>query len=314
LTIGATRAGMILGTAAYMSPEQAAGRPVDRRSDIWSFGAVLYEMLAGKGAFPGESVTETLANVLKAEPDWNALPAGTPASIRNLVRRCLKKDCKQRLQAIGEARIVIEEAVSGASQEGEPVTPQRLNRALAAATAVLVLALMMLGVLLWRATRPVDRSLVRLTVDLGPDAVAGRGITAILSPDGTRLAYFSKGSDGKRLLTTRLLEQPKGTVLAGTEDAEWPFFSPNGEWIGFFAAGKMKRISVQGGAPVILCNATRPFGASWGTDGNIILAIGRANSRNSPFAGIVAKTREFASAGPLAKIASVRSSTQIARR
>jgi Tol biopolymer transport system component/predicted Ser/Thr protein kinase len=287
LTVGATRVGTILGTAAYMSPEQAAGKAADRRSDIWSFGAVLYEMLAGKRAFDGESVSETLASVLKVEPDWDALPTATLGSIRNLLRRCLKKDRRQRLQSIGDARIAIEEALSGASQEtalAQPAVPKRRSLVLSVLAAVIGFALIVLGTALWRATRTVDRPLVRLNVDLGPDAAAGQYISAVLSPDGTRLIYFAAGSDGNRRLATRLLDQPKATTLAGTEGAEWPFFSPDGQWIGFFAERKMKKISVQGGAAVTLCDAVLPFGASWGEDGNIIWARAATGLLNTPFA------------------------------
>jgi serine/threonine-protein kinase len=288
LTADATRAGMILGTAAYMSPEQAAGRPVDRRSDIWSFGAVLYEMFTGKCAFEGESVTETLANVLKTEPDWNVLPAATPVAIRNLIRRCLKKDRKERLQAIGDARITMDEALAGTIEEpaAQPAAARRTaSRVLGAIAALLAVITITLGVAFWRATRSVDRPLMRLNVDLGPDSAPSRQLSIVISPDGTRLVYFVKGSDGNSRLATRLLDQPKGTILTGTEGAEWPFFSPNGQWIGFFADQKMKKISVQGGAPVTLCDAVRPFGASWSEDGNIILALSTTSTFNSPFAG-----------------------------
>ena len=271
VTVGATEAGMILGTAAYMSPEQAAGKPADRRADIWSFGTVLYEMLAGKRAFEGESISETLASVLKSEPDWNALPAATPVSIRNLVRRCLTKDRKQRLQAIGEARIALANPVA---EDLQPATlPLRRNRVPWVVASLLALALVVSVAAPWRAKRAVDRPLVRLNVDLGPDAAPGQYISAVLSPDGGRLVYLSTGSDGSRRLATRLLDQHKSTILSGTEGAELPFFSPDGQWIGFFAANKMKKISVQGGAAVTLCDAARSFGASWGEDGYIILAL-----------------------------------------
>jgi serine/threonine protein kinase len=144
LTLGATRVGVIMGTAAYMSPEQASGRIADRRSDIWSFGAVLYEMLSGKQAFAGESVSDTLASVLKLDPDWDALPAATPAAIRKLVRRCLTKDRKRRLQAIGEARIVLE--TLGEQDAAPPATaPSRSRLSMAAIAALTVVRLLWAG-------------------------------------------------------------------------------------------------------------------------------------------------------------------------
>jgi Tol biopolymer transport system component len=275
LTLGATRLGLILGTAAYMSPEQANGKPAHRRADIWSFGAVLYEMLAGKRAFAGESVSDTLASVLKLDPDWDAMPAAVPTSIRRLVRRCLNKDRKQRLQAIGEARIAIDEALSGASQETDAVriTAQKRNLVLGAVAAVLAIIGIAGWAAWWRATRPVDHPLMRLSVDLGPDAVVGQFTTVAISPDGARLVYPVKNPEGKQVLAMRLLNEANQTLLSGTENGRDPFFSPEGKWIGFFSNGKMKKISIQGGAPVILCDAPTARGASWGEDGNILVAL-----------------------------------------
>jgi serine/threonine protein kinase len=281
MALGATRVGVILGTAAYMSPEQATGKPADRRADVWSFGAVLYEMLAGKRAFCGESTSDTLANVLKLDPDWSALPNGTPPAIRNLIERCLKKDRKQRLQAIGDARIAIEESLSGAAQEPEiiPVSvPQKrtiVPWALAGASG-----LALAGVLLYQATRPSpSRPLIRLDAEIASDMTLARASGAVggnmlaLSPDGAHLAVTLRGVDGKVRLYTRLLNQSQVTPLAGTENASFPFFSPDGEWIGFYADGKLKKISVGGGAAVALCDAPNLRGASWGDDGNIIAAL-----------------------------------------
>ena len=262
LTLGMTAVGVIMGTAAYMSPEQAGGKTADRRADIWSFGAVLYEMLSGKRAFDGESVSDTLASVLKVDPDWNALPAATPASIRKLVRRCLAKDRKQRLQAIGEARIAIEEALAGAPREeaSAPAAGGRQRILPWAAAGVLAMVAAIGWWIAWGSTRPVDHPLVRLSVDLGPDAVADTRITAAISPDGTRLVFPVRGPDGKQQLAMRLLDQPQATLLSGTEDGAAPFFSPDGQWIGFFAERKMKKVSVRGGA-VIIC-AMPPRGAA----------------------------------------------------
>jgi serine/threonine-protein kinase len=158
LTLGATRVGMILGTAAYMSPEQASGHQADRRADIWSFGAVLYEMLAGKKAFPGESVSDTLANVLKLDPDWSALPAATPGSIRTLVRRCLTKNRKQRLQAIGEARIALENPGSDAPPITGP-SRSRLSLVLGATATLFAVALAVLAFFHFREAKVESRKI-----------------------------------------------------------------------------------------------------------------------------------------------------------
>ena len=231
--------GVILGTAAYMSPEQASGKTADRRADIWGFGAVLYEMLSGKRAFAGESVSDTLATVLKVDPDWNALPAETPASIRRLIQRCLTKDRKQRLQAIGEARIAIDESLSGAPPEtaepvpaGRSIVPWAVAGVLAVALAIVVLWAP------WRASRPVEQPLVRLDVDLGPEISlrplgSNSASSVIISPDGTRLVYVASVAGGPQKLFTRRLDQPNATELPGTEGADLPFFSPDGQWVGF---------------------------------------------------------------------------------
>ncbi len=167
----ATRAGTIIGTAAYMSPEQALGKPADKRADIWSFGAVLYEMLSGRRAFVGESASDILAAVIKLEPDCGRLRQETPAAIRRLIRRCLTKDCRQRLQAIGDARIVIEECMSGAPPEFAEPAPSRRGIALwATAAGVLAIVAIATSAIAWHATRPVDHPLTRLSVDLGPEA------------------------------------------------------------------------------------------------------------------------------------------------
>jgi Tol biopolymer transport system component len=262
MTMSPTRAGMILGTVAYMSPEQARGKAVDKRADIWAFGCVLYEMLSGRPAFAGETITDVLAAVVKSEPDWNAVPQ----KVRRLLASCMEKDPKRRLQAIGDYRLLLEEQLQAGS-----LRHSRLSWVVAAALAVIAIVA---GVGWWRATRPVDRPLMRLEVDLGPDAVAGQFTTTAISPDGARLVFPVKDPDGKQKLATRLLGETKAAALSGTENGRDPFFSPDGKWIGFFADGKMKRIPVLGGAPVVLCDARNARGANWGDDGNIVAALG----------------------------------------
>jgi Tol biopolymer transport system component len=275
LSRAATMQGVILGTAAYMSPEQARGKAVDKRTDIWAFGCVLYELLTGKAAFQGEDVTDILAAVVRAEPDWTALPAKTPSTIRTLLSRCLRKDRRQRISDATDVRIEIEDAIaapkdSGATQAAPAIT-SKLLLAVGAVAAVLVVLLGVTSWGWWRSTRPVEHPLVRLDVDLGPDVVLRSlaGADAILSPDGTRLVYVSQGR-----LFTRRLDQPNAAELAGTQGAFAPFFSPDGQWVAFFTPGKLNKISVEGGAAVTLCEAANGRSGSWGEDGNIIATLG----------------------------------------
>jgi serine/threonine-protein kinase len=274
LSMAATMQGVILGTASYMSPEQARGKAVDKRTDIWAFGCVLYELLTGKQAFHGEDVTEILASVVKSEPDWTALPANISPSIRVLLQRCLRKDRRQRTPDAAILRIEIEDVLAAPKDssptQAAPASTSKLPWAVAAGLAVLLVAASWVA---WRATRPVEqplRPLVRLDVDLGPDVSLGSvaGTETVLSPDGSRLVYVSQGR-----LFTRRLDQPNATELAGTQGANAPFFSPDGQWVAFFAQGKLQKISVEGGSAITLCNAAAGRGGSWGEDGNIIAAL-----------------------------------------
>jgi len=273
LSQAATLQGVILGTAAYMSPEQARGKAVDKRTDIWAFGAVLYELLTGKQAFQGEDVTEILAAVVKSEPDWNRLPPSTPTKIRDQLHRCLQKEKALRMQAAGDVRIEIQEALAAPKDAGatRAASAPRSKLLLTVAGALAVVAAVAVWVA-WRATRPTEqalRPLVRLDVDLGPDVSLGSaGTDVILSPDGTRLVYASQ-----RRLFTRRLDQPNAAEIAGTQGAYAPFFSPDGRWVAFFQLGKLEKVSVEGGTPITLCNAPVGMGGSWGTDGNIIAAL-----------------------------------------
>ncbi len=275
LTTSPTRAGMILGTAAYMSPEQARGKTVDKRADIWAFGAVLFEMVTGRALFQGETVSDILVEVLGKEPDLSPLPP----HIRYVVERCLRKDARKRWQAIGDVRIALEEGppVSDVLAPGADAKRNVLPWAIAGALLLVAAAT---SLMLWRATRPAseaaDSPLMRFDADIGLDAIVGTTYAAsfvTISPDGTRLLYSARGPDGKPMLASRLLSQPRGSVLAGTENGFDAFFSPDGQWIGFFADGKLKKTSVNGSAPVTLCDASVPRGASWGDDGTIVAAL-----------------------------------------
>jgi len=275
LSMAATMHGVILGTAAYMSPEQARGKAVDKRTDIWAFGCVLYELLTGKQAFNGDDITDILAAVVRAEPDWQALPAATPVKIRDLLRRCVQKDKTLRFRDAGDACIEIHEALT-APPTAEPVVAQVKNRerlvwAAAAATITLIAIAFAIGFVL-RVPKPTQP--MRLSAEIGADAnlFTGFGSSAIFSPDGTRLALVASGTDQKRRIYVRTLDQLLATALSSTEGARDPFFSPDGQWIGFFADGKLKRISVQGGAAVTLCDAPNDRGGGWGDDGTIVFA------------------------------------------
>jgi serine/threonine protein kinase/WD40 repeat protein len=274
LSMAATMQGVILGTAAYMSPEQAKGKAVDKRTDIWAFGAVLYELLTGKPAFHGEDVGDILASVVKTEPTFDALPTNISPSIRVLLQRCLRKDRRQRTPDAATIRIEIEDAIaapkdSGATQ-ASPASVSKLPWAVVAATTIIAVVALWGW---WRSTRPVERALrplVRLDVDLGPDVSLGTvaGDDAILSPDGTRMVYVSQGR-----LFTRRLDQASTTDLVETEGAFGIFFSPDGHWVAFFSQGKLQKISVDGGAAISLCNAPYGVGGSWGDDGSIIASL-----------------------------------------
>jgi WD40 repeat protein len=277
-----TQAGMLLGTAAYMSPEQAKGRVADRRSDVWAFGVVVYEMLTGQRAFKGEDVSDTLAFILTREPDWATLPADTPPLIRRLLRRCLEKDRTRRLDSAADARLEIDEALAAPSVvDGGALQTLAAPRVaglrvltwtLAASTLGLAVALVLLWAP-WRAEKPVDRPLARLDVDLGADvslpALGIGGSSVAISPDGTRLVY---ASGTPVTLFTRRLDQPKATELPGTQGAIGPFFSPDGQWVGFVTDGKLNKISVEGGAVVPLGDLRGFAGASWGEDGTILVS------------------------------------------
>jgi predicted Ser/Thr protein kinase len=283
LTIGHTRTGVILGTAAYMSPEQAIGRPVDRRSDIFSFGAVLYEMLTGKRAFNGATAPDVLEAVVKFDPDWSALPPGTPGYLRRLLERTLTKDRKERLQAIGEARIMLTKPQSDepamAAGATAPSTARYGRLPWIAAAGVLAVSLGIALWALWRSTQPVDRPLVRLDVDLGADVsffpltfpASSYGSIVAISPDGMRLVYVS-GLPAK--LFTRRLDQSKATELPGAVGFA-PFFSTDSQWIGFEKlGGKLNKISVEGGAVVPVADAGGVFyPGSWSEDGNIYVGV-----------------------------------------
>src|SRR4051812_43360364 len=271
LTVRATQLGTIIGTAAYMAPEQAKGRVVDTRADIWAFGVVCFEMLTGKPLFAGETISETLAAVLRDDIDWTALPAATPDRIRRLLARCLHRDVKQRLQAIGEARIVLDstDVATGpmaSSLRGPSPTARKSRLLWGASVLVPVVAAAAAGWLLARATIPapvVTRLSVSLPVPISPRYET---VNVALSQDGSTLAFVGM-SNGTARLYIRRMDQNEVRPLAGTEGAGDPIFSPDGVWIAFVADGKLKKVPVLGGAPTVV-NEGNPDtnGIDWAPD------------------------------------------------
>ena len=283
LTMRATMAGVILGTAAYMSPEQARGKPVDRRADIWAFGCVLYEMLTGRPTFEGGTTSDVLAAVITKDPDWSALAADTSAGIQKLLRRCLQKDPKQRLRDIGDARIAIEETLSGDAGAGfvsgggrpqrSPLQPWR--RALPWAVALLCLGLAgVFAIGYFRAISVPARS-VRSYI-LPPEkttfASEAKTGTPILSPDGRRLVFGARDSAGVERLWIRPLGSVAAQPLEGTEGASFPFWSPDSRFVGYFAQGKLMKIDASGGPPQVVCDAPNGRGGTWSAGGRIVFA------------------------------------------
>ncbi len=275
LTAAATQAGVVIGTAAYMSPEQARGKSVDKRADIWAFGAVLYEMLSGRKAFEGETVSDTLAAVLRADVDWAALPPKTPPSVRRVLRRCLDRDPKTRFRDIADARIEMDE-VAETDAGASPVVVAR-PRGSRAAWAVAALLAVAGAVGWWRAVsapKPVTPARTAFAVAIPEGDLVAYDDTPILalSRDGRRLVYAAERA-GARALFLRTLGEIDARPLEGTTGARSPFFSPDGQWIGFFAeGGKLKKAPVSGGPPQLICegvNAQR--GAVWADDDVIIL-------------------------------------------
>jgi serine/threonine-protein kinase len=281
-----TNIGVILGTAAYMSPEQAKGRPADKRSDVWAFGCVLFEMLTGRRPFDGDDVSNTLVAVLKTDPDWQVLPTTTPAGLRRLLSRCLKKDPKNRLQAIGDARVEIDELLSGVMEPSStPIVPSGpvWRRVAIPATALLVGSLAT-GAVVWNAAPSmVVRPRVSRLQITSPSTAAitiGWGRDVALTPDGSRLVYV--GANGTTLFV-RPLDQLEETPLVSGGALGDPFVSPDGQWVGFFDGTlTLKKVPITGGPAMLVTRLNGPgFGATWTGDGMIIIGDpgGRSEAR-----------------------------------
>ena len=274
LTAAATQMGMVIGTAAYMAPEQAKGKVVDKRADVWAFGAVLYEMLTGARPFAGDDVSETLARVIDREPDWAALPDSVPPVLSNFIRRCLQKNPKKRVRDIGDVSLAMEgafETTLSAPSE-PPAVPQLHVWQRPTPLALAGLASMLLGgLIVWSAIRPAPGLVARFDYDL-PDGQSffnpGRPLTAI-SPDGRAFAYNT--TDG---LYLRAIGELEARLIPGTrDDLSTPFFSPDGQSLGYWdrASSELKRVNISGGAPVtIAASVSNPYGVTWDADDRIL--------------------------------------------
>ena len=272
-----TRAGLILGTAAYMSPEQARGKAVDKRTDIWAFGCVLFEMLTGQRAFAGDDVADFIAAVLTKDPDWATLPPATPPRITALLKRCLKKDVRERLRDIGDARAEIDAALAAPVADAAPVAAvrrpwrRRFARIVAwvaagclMGAAALGAALVGIGLIPLREI-PQNAPVTRFSVSLPKGAACPQ-----ISPDGRLLAFV--GLDASRRIWVRPLDALEARPLPGTEDGWGPFWSPDSRFLGFFALGKLRKVDLTGGPPVDLCDVPDGLGGAWSRDGVIVFA------------------------------------------
>ena len=274
LTSDGTAEGLVLGTAAFMSPEQARGKPIDRRADVWAFGCVLFDMLTGRPAFAGATLSDTLSNILTRDPDWSVVPSHAPPAIRRLLRRCLEKDASHRLRDMGDARLELEEAVEG---RGDTELPARLaadhaggTRLQLVATVSAVLGGGAVALAMWLTgfgDPPSQPRVLSFALSL-PESerlTSSDFPVVAFAPDESHIAYVATRGGGSQLFV-RSLSALDPVPLAGTEGALTPFFSPDGQWIGFFADGKLKKVPVQGGPVRTLADAPIGFGASWAAD------------------------------------------------
>ncbi|HVH28778.1 MAG TPA: protein kinase [Vicinamibacterales bacterium] len=304
MTLGGTQAGVILGTAPYMAPEQAKGRPADKRSDIWALGCVLYEMLTGKRAFEGEDVSDTLAFVITKEPEWSALPADVPPAIRKVLRRCLEKDRKRRFADIADVRLDIEDALNAVPDATAAVIAPpagRSNRRLIAIGSLAAAAV--IAIAFWSGQRRASPSppapVARFLVNVAPaeqllaapedrDTVEGRPSRTSMtwSVDG-RSIVFSAAEGDRQQLYIRTIDRLVATPLPGTQGGAIPFVSPDGRWVGFWSSGALKKVPIDGSGPATtICETTLlPYGATWGADDAIIFSRGTEGLWRVPATG-----------------------------
>ncbi|SPF46036.1 Serine/threonine protein kinase [Candidatus Sulfopaludibacter sp. SbA4] len=296
LSLEMTRAGMILGTAAYMSPEQARGRPVDKRTDIWAFGVVLYEILTGKRLFEGEDLTETMASVVKERPDLS----GVPANVRRLLERCLEKDPQKRLRDIGDMDLLLADAPAPAPSK--PATPARSPWIAAAA---LLMALGVVSFLHFRET-PAAREVVRFEIPAPASATFITSSSPVVSPDGRKVAFLATGADRKPMVWVRSLDSEQARPLTGTEDASRNlFWSPDSRSLAFGSGGKLKKIEAAGGPAQTLCDAATDGGGVWTSDNRILYGtlgplqlVSAAGGTPTPLTTLDRSRNELAHGGP----------------
>ena len=270
MTYATTQAGVILGTAAYMSPEQARGKSVDRRSDIWSMGCVLYECLAGKKAFEGETISDLVARILEREPEWSHLPANTPPRLVELLKRCLRKDARERQRDAGDLRLELEEIArsGGAATSVRAAVPSSRRAAwLAVVACAAAIAVFAAGWLVRPATHAPES--VEFTLEPPAGYTFALPADPRLSPDGRTLACVVTDSSGVSQLALRPLQRSEIRLLPGTANATLPFWSPDGRAIAFFSDGKLRTIGLDGSAPVAIADAKDARGGSWSRDGVI---------------------------------------------
>ena len=275
--------GMILGTAGYMAPEQAAGRPVDKRADIWAFGVVLYEMLTGQRLFQGDSVAHILADVLRGPIDLDKLPKETPRRIRHLMKRCLDRDLRTRLRDIREARVAIEGVDEEPEQSPAPARSRLGESVPWAVAAVLFLAAVGLGFVAWRHYSE-EPQLMRMSLQIPEKAQFAGASIPMISPDGRHVAFAAR-VDGKTGLWLRDLDALSARQLPGTDGASYPFWSPDSRWIAFFAGGKLKKIDVTGGPALTLCDFSPGRPGTWNRDDVIVFGTVGSNLFRVPAAG-----------------------------
>jgi len=279
MTYAATQAGMVLGTAAYMSPEQARGKNVDRRTDIWSFACILFECLCGKPAFEGETISDVLARILEREPDWSALPARTPARVSDLLRRCMVKDARQRLRDIGDARLELDHLLalgtSSAMAAADAPDAAKARRGLPrwGIAAIVVTAIVATALTQSKVSHRVDTMARRYEIVAPePFELVREPVECVISPNGKMLAMVLADSADINSLWLRAMDSFKANALPGTKGATQPFWSPDNRSLAFFAAGKLKKIALGGGDAEILCDVRASRGGAWNRDGVILFA------------------------------------------